>query len=147
MSLLDLLVQVATSSIQPQFGDYESKVNDNNNNNNIPYNTALRLCCEICNNNKQFASNSALSMHQLVHSGLKPFACTFSGCKQTFRQKGHLVSHLRKHSGEKSYTCTNSECSKRFKDHSGLRLHLKYNHCIGNPNNSSKINNNDEDID
>lgn len=33
----------------------------------------------------------------MIHSGEKPFQCTYEGCCKYFREKGNLVSHLKKH--------------------------------------------------
>lgn len=61
-------------------------------------NASPRFACAECG--KHFPSNSALSMHLLVHSGAKPFMCPRESCSKSFRQKGHLVSHYRKHTGQ-----------------------------------------------
>ena len=84
-----------------------------------------RFACSECP--KSFPSNSALSMHLLVHSGSKPFPCP--SCPRRFRQKGHLQSHVRKHTGEKPYEC--GVCGKGFKDKSGLNTHGKRVHGMG----------------
>ena len=91
-----------------------------------------RFACSECP--KSFPSNSALSMHLLVHSGSKPFPCP--SCPRRFRQKGHLQSHVRKHTGEKPYECT--ACGKAFKDKSGLNTHGKRVHGLGPTPHSSR---------
>ena len=88
--------------------------------------SSSRFACGECS--KQFPSNSALSMHLLVHSNSKPFVCPHSGCAKAFRQKGHLISHHRKHTGEKPFLCPADGCDKRFKDKSGLNTHVKRQH-------------------
>ena len=84
-----------------------------------------RFHCTECG--KSFPSNSALSMHLLVHSGQKPFPCPH--CPRRFRQKGHLQSHVRKHTGEKPFVC--AVCDRGFKDKSGLNTHVKRVHESG----------------
>ena len=84
--------------------------------------TNHRFHCSECG--KSFPSNSALSMHLLVHSGQKPFPCPH--CPRRFRQKGHLQSHVRKHTGEKPFVC--GMCERGFKDKSGLNTHVKRVH-------------------
>jgi hypothetical protein len=90
-----------------------------------------RFVCSECK--KQFPSNSALSMHKLVHSGEKPHGCPHPGCGRRFRQKGHLVSHFRKHIGLKPYECKFQTCGKKFKDKSGLNTHVKRAHAGEKP--------------
>lgn len=117
--------------------------------------TTMKPVCAHCS--KQFPSRSALSMHSLVHSGEKPFCCSFRTCGKKFRQKGHLISHLRKHTGEKPFVCeekVRSEeeeegaeesslpsasnnrrprtrlCGRTFKDKSGLNSHRRKAHGV-----------------
>lgn len=36
----------------------------------------------------------------MIHSGKKPFQCTFKSCCKYFREKGNLMSHFKKHHKE-----------------------------------------------
>jgi hypothetical protein len=49
--------------------------------------------CEIC----QLAclSRSALSKHELTHTGERPHGCTFANCGKKFVQKSHLNYHIK----------------------------------------------------
>lgn len=51
--------------------------------------------CEQCG--KQFTRPSALRTHMLVHSGAKPFKCTWDDCNKTFDVKSNLIRHLKLH--------------------------------------------------
>lgn len=52
-------------------------------------------CFECLTCNKSFVSKQNLQEHSYIHSGLKPFRCSFCGKK--FRQTSQLSLHKRKH--------------------------------------------------
>jgi uncharacterized Zn-finger protein len=46
--------------------------------------------------------------------GPKKYICEVSGCHKTFSNRGHLQRHMRVHTGEKPFACTFPACNKRF---------------------------------
>lgn len=56
--------------------------------------------CEQCG--KQFTRPSALRTHRLVHSGAKPFECSWSDCTKKFNVKSNLIRHLKLHKEKSS---------------------------------------------
>jgi hypothetical protein len=41
-----------------------------------------------------------------VHTGEKPYKCTWEGCTYAATQSGHLTAHIRKHTGQRPFKCT-----------------------------------------
>ena len=60
----------------------------------------------------------------MVHTGERPFQCTFKGCGKRFSLAYNLRTHVRIHTGEKSFVCTFEGCQKGFAQSSNLKSHL-----------------------
>ncbi|XP_028382114.1 zinc finger protein 42 homolog [Phyllostomus discolor] len=78
--------------------------------------------CAECG--KAFAEKSKLKRHFMVHTGERPFQCTFKGCGKRFSLAYNLRTHVRVHTGEKTYVCTFQGCLKRFSQSTNLKNHL-----------------------
>lgn len=79
--------------------------------------------CPECD--KPFSSVSALNVHLLLHTGLKPFPCTWSGCPMSFARQGKLNIHHRTHNGELPYHCEWPDCGMKFKACNHLTRHYQ----------------------
>ena len=57
-----------------------------------------------------------------MHTGEKPYICTFEGFSQAFKAHGHLKVHTKRHSKIGPYEC--EICGSKFARKCTLRIHF-----------------------
>lgn len=75
--------------------------------------------CEICGIRMTMLCN--LKEHMRLHSGEKPYACTFESCDRRFYGYSECSMHMRRHLGLTSHKC--DQCQKSFYTKTSLNNH------------------------
>ncbi|XP_072524844.1 zinc finger protein 407 [Salminus brasiliensis] len=83
--------------------------------------------CELCE--RSFSEKWALNNHMKLHTGDKPYKCSWKSCHYAFLTLSAMKDHYRTHTGEKSFLCdlcgfaggTRHALTKHRRQHTGER--------------------------
>ncbi|KAJ8411547.1 hypothetical protein AAFF_G00163550, partial [Aldrovandia affinis] len=89
--------------------------------------------CELCD--RTFSEKWSLNNHMKLHTGAKPYKCTWPACHYSFLTMSAMKDHYRTHTGEKSFLCdlcgfaggTRHALTKHRRQHTGekpFKCHL-----------------------
>lgn len=83
--------------------------------------TPKQWLCDECG--KVFPTSSRFHKHKKLHTPLRPFRCTVTGCDAAFKRKVHLDRHLNNHQPQKAFSCNFQGCTKSFATAQKLAKH------------------------
>lgn len=90
----------------------------------MPLSYGKPFFCEVCGIRMSELAN--LKTHMRIHTGERPFSCTFESCDRRFVSSSELTIHMRRHLGEKPYTC--DQCPAAFVSKDYLNKHTMTKH-------------------
>ncbi|KAG8504370.1 Zinc finger protein 407 [Galemys pyrenaicus] len=68
-----------------------------------PVSQPRKFTCHLCD--RSFTEKWALNNHMKLHTGEKPFKCSWPTCHYSFLTASAMKDHYRTHTGEKSFLC------------------------------------------
>lgn len=82
--------------------------------------------CNTCG--KSFKYSHHLKDHIIIHTGERPFICSYEQCDKRFINHHKKVQHERIHTGEAVFVCKIDGCGKAFSDKNNLNDHTNNEH-------------------
>lgn len=79
---------------------------------------------------RPFLKRHKIRNHVRIHTGERPFVCTYPGCGKKFTRGDGLHTHMKTHAELKPFVCNQINCDKAYYHSRSLRKHLNKVHGI-----------------